>query len=124
MKVFTGVVRHTPPPMTSYHCFHTSCEHVVDDESHIECGKPASVWVGGEQDSFGVEWRSYCQEHSEENIAAHRAEEEKPQECDWCGKTDVLVPTFDCTESGGPLYHLCEECRDKNRDQMDWDDDD
>lgn len=96
-----------------------------------DCGRPATVLVQGETDSFGYEANPECQE-------CHQKPTEHVGACDWCSKQPValdklpegaylvngqvqqpLLPSRDPDEGlSGPVYYVCRPCRQRQDQQL------
>lgn len=88
-----------------------------------DCSEPATVRVQGETDSFGSEQHDLC------DACAKKMREEcsdSSGRCDWC-KQDATerVWTRDYEEGlGGPVYHICRPCFQRQQDRINEDIDD
>ena len=79
------------------------------------CEKLATYVMQGETDSFGAEYHMLCDEHFKLRLDEIEKEKQKPKLCEWCNKEKVgCTMQRDITESHGPLYQVCNECRVKN----------
>lgn len=85
-----------------------------------DCGQPATVRVQGETDSFGSEQHDLCD-------ACERKMREECRDssgrCDYC-KADVSerIWTRDYEEGlGGPVYHICRPCYQRQQDRINED---
>ena len=87
-----------------------SIHPVQPGDECVDCGKPATVRVQGETDSFGAEYHAYC--------ASCRALWEATLNiphisfCDHCKQEEETKPWRDLDEgSSGPVYYICSPCR-------------
>jgi hypothetical protein len=87
-------------------------------DDHLD--RKAERRVQGETDSFGAEYHYMCRQCLDEFLAFRKEEYETEHRCDWCGNMKKHVAKYrDANEGqGGPVYDVCEDCR--NKDRQHW----
>lgn len=80
--------------------------------------------VQGETDSFGCEYLDMCQKCFD-NYKQEVSEADYSGKCEWCKKcSDHLYLHRDIEEgSCGPVYEVCQDCIDKERESWQEEDD-
>jgi hypothetical protein len=69
----------------------------------------------GETDSFGAEYHDLCQECFDKLSREIAEYDKQPKTCDWCGQTKTDCRSHRDMDEGqaGPVYDVCQACRDK-----------
>lgn len=81
------------------------------------CTAIAVIRIQGETDSYGSEMIDYCKECFDKTEGEIKDTPPVECYCDWCNAKAILKPTRDYDEGNtGPVYNVCESCRDKQRD--------
>lgn len=86
-----------------------------------DCGKPATVRVQGETDSFGAEMEDLCAECAKRFRPGQSYLREG--DCEWCNKPAIdRLPRRDYDEGMcGCVYLVCLACRERHRREVEAD---
>ena len=78
-----------------------------------DCGAPAVIRIQGETDSSGSEMHDLCQSCGDKVLSSIIEDRESPKTCDWCHAKAPCRPYRDMEEGTcGPVYMVCQSCRD------------
>jgi len=80
--------------------------------------RPAVKRIQGETDSFGCEYVCMCQECVDQFRANQAEEFARPRYCQWCKCEKTGVTKYRDAEegAGGPVYDVCSDCRQEDRE--------
>jgi hypothetical protein len=85
-----------------------SIHTVVPGTPCEDCGKPATILLQGETDSFGAEYHPLCDVCRK----AYETNEPHISDCDLCHAKQVETKPWRDFEEGsnGPVYYICAKC--------------